>query len=158
MIPMPDKPLDQALLEGGEIDLKEINFDPELLKLISPAQARKYCILPLQKKGTVLQLIGPSPLTHEAVEELEYFTGCAVGLVLGNAEEINKILDIHYGIQTSIKNLIEGLEQSELAPLKFSDFEQGIFPFLVLLYQYEIECPHLLASKLLNYHLLYQRF
>jgi hypothetical protein len=73
MIPMPDKPLDQALLEGGEIDLKEINFDPELLKLISPAQARKYCILPLQKKGTVLQLIGPSPLTHEAVEELELY-------------------------------------------------------------------------------------
>jgi type IV pilus assembly protein PilB len=74
-----------------------------------------------------LQLIGTSPLTQEALEELEYFTGCAIGLVLGNAEEINQILDMHYGIQTSIKNLVEGLEQTELTPLRFSDFENGIF-------------------------------
>ena len=124
---MLDKPLDQALFDAGEVNLKEIQLDPELLKLISPAQARKYRVLPLQKKGSVLQLVGVSPLTHGAIEELEYFTGCAIGLVLGDSAEINKNLDLHYGIQTSIKNLIESLEQTEIAPLHFSDFEQGIF-------------------------------
>ena len=124
---MPDKPLDQALFDAEEMNLKEIQLNPELLKLISPAQARKYRVLPLQKKGSVLQLVGVSPLTHGAIEELEYFTGCAIGLVLGDSAEINKNLDLHYGIQTSIKNLIESLEQTEIAPLHFSDFEQGIF-------------------------------
>jgi len=124
---MLDKALDQALFDAGEVNLKEILLDHELLKLISPAQARKYQVLPLQKKGQVLQLIGRTPLTHEAIEELEYFTGCAIGLVLGSAEDIQKNLDMHYGIQTSIKNLVETLEQSEIVPLRFSDFEQGIF-------------------------------
>jgi len=108
----------QALAESIGVpfmDLTDYLVDPEVIKLVPEATAKKCMAVPLFKIGDSLTVAMSDPSDIEAIDELRNKSKAGnIDPVLSTADMIHKVIDQYYGAQGSIKDLAEGLTKEKL--------------------------------------------
>ncbi len=79
------------------IRLKIDMIDPDAVKLIPAAMARKFNLIPLIKAGGELNIAIADPLNKPAVEAVEQHSGCTVNISVALIREIREMIDACYG-------------------------------------------------------------
>ncbi len=107
------------LAEGtqtGMVDLSATFIPPEILDLIPYDLAAQFQVLPIGKRGQVLNLAMADPLDIVAVDTIESRTGLNINTQTAPAQELSEAIERHYAHSESIKQLLD-----ELAAKGFSD-------------------------------------
>lgn len=79
------------------IRLKADMIDPDALKLIPAALARKFNLIPLIKAGGELNIAIADPLNKAAIEAVEQHSGCTVNISVALIREIREMIEACYG-------------------------------------------------------------
>ena len=114
-----EKLLAQYLAEGTQTDMVDLStkfIPPEILDLVPYDLAAKFQVLPIGKRGYVLDLAMADPLNIMAVDTIENQTGLNVHTRTAPAQELSEAIEGHYAHTESIKQLLD-----ELAAKGFSD-------------------------------------
>jgi type II secretory ATPase GspE/PulE/Tfp pilus assembly ATPase PilB-like protein len=117
------------------IRLKVDMIDPDAVRLIPAATARKFNLIPLIKSGGELSIAISDPLNKAAIAEVEQSSGCQVNVSVALIREIRDMIEACYGSS--------GQEQV--------GFESGVFSEKVL----EVINSDLTGGKLLDYLLIF---
>lgn len=114
-----EKVLAHYLAEGtqtGMVELSTTFIPPEILGLIPYELAAQFQVLPIAKRGGILDLAMADPLNIVAVDTIESRTGLNVHTQTAPAQELSEAIEGHYAHTESIKQLLD-----ELAAKGFSD-------------------------------------
>ncbi len=114
-----EKILAHYLAEGTQtamVDLTAVFIPPEILALVPYDMASHLQVLPLSKRGQVLDLAMADPLDIMAVDAIENQTGLNIHTQTAPAQELSEAIEGHYAHTESIKQLLD-----ELAAKGFSD-------------------------------------
>jgi len=114
-----EKVLAHYLAEGtqtGMVDLSTSFILPEILDLVPYNLATQFQVLPVSRRGQVLNLAMADPLNIVAVDTIESRTGLNVNTQTAPAQELSEAIERHYAHTESIKQLLD-----ELAAKGFSD-------------------------------------
>ena len=79
------------------IRLKADMIDPDAIKLIPAAMARKFNLIPLIKAGGELNIAIADPLNKPAIEAVEQHSGCTVNISVALIREIREMIEACYG-------------------------------------------------------------
>ena len=79
------------------IRLKVDMIDPEAVRLVPAATARKFNLIPLIKAGNELSIAISDPLNKAAVTAVEHLTGCQVNVSVALIREIRDMIEACYG-------------------------------------------------------------
>ncbi|MDP2905819.1 MAG: ATPase, T2SS/T4P/T4SS family, partial [Candidatus Omnitrophota bacterium] len=97
------------------IDLSDYLIDPEVIKLIPEATAKKYKIVPLFMIAGSLTLAMADPRDIDAIDEARLKSKAgSIDPVLSTPDMIQAVIDQFYGAQGSIKELAQGLTPEKL--------------------------------------------
>jgi type IV pilus assembly protein PilB len=91
------------------IRLKVDMIDPDAVRLVPAATARKFNLIPLIKAGGELSIAISDPLNKAAIEAVEQASGCQVNISVALIREIREMIDACYG--SSAQELL-GFESS----------------------------------------------
>ncbi len=117
--------IDEATLQQGlarqagmeMVDLGSVHFDDELLSAVDANTAKMFNILPVRREGSKLVVALSNPSNTAVLEDLRFMTGGDVEGVLAPEDQVNKLIDKHYGgAQDSMKELVEDVVSSAGAP------------------------------------------
>jgi hypothetical protein len=78
------------------IAVSKHEVDPEVLKLIPVAIARRDRIVPLDRIGNILSVVMQNPLNDELRDEVEQMTGCRIATFISTKAEIENALARFY--------------------------------------------------------------
>ena len=92
------------------LHLTKYKFDSEIIQLIPERMARQYNIIPLSRMGNTLTVAMSDPLNIFALDDLKTVTGCSIDTVLSPQDEITRVIDTQYHLET--KDMQEILEES----------------------------------------------
>ena len=79
------------------IRLKVDMIDPEAIRLVPAATARKFNLIPLIKAGGELSIAISDPLNKAAIAAVEQLSGCQVNISVALIREIREMIDACYG-------------------------------------------------------------
>ncbi|HUJ29862.1 MAG TPA: ATPase, T2SS/T4P/T4SS family [Candidatus Acidoferrum sp.] len=94
------KDLAAALTEVTHVpylDCEQIEIDPEILKLLPHAIARRCCVLPIHAQGTKLVVAMAEPQNLQIIDELRFSTGMDIIPRLSFRSEIEAAVERAYG-------------------------------------------------------------
>lgn len=77
--------------------LSKYKFDPDIVRLVPPAMARQYTVMPLSRMGDTLTVAMADPLNIFALDDLRVITGCSVDIVLSPEDDILRAIEQYYG-------------------------------------------------------------
>jgi type IV pilus assembly protein PilB len=102
------------------IDLDEVEFTPQILRLIPAGLARLHRALPIGFEGHTIKVALVDPLDAQPIEDLRFALGRDLEIVLAPSHQIEERLRKHYGEDTSsmeeiLKQLGEAGELMTLA-------------------------------------------
>jgi len=131
---VPKIDLISALAEVSDIpylDCTRIQVDPEALKLIPHAMARRCSVLPFAFEGTsAILVVMAEPQNLQILDELRFKTGKRIVPRLGFRNEIALAIDRHHGIETSQPEgtlaPLASLEDQGMEFVSFSDQQRNI--------------------------------
>lgn len=113
------------------VKLSEIEFDEKALTLVSPELAREYKIFPVKfdvENGVVTVALA-DPLNVRTVDDLRVWLGQEVRGVIGNADEIQSMIDEYYGTgEESVDEVLASLQSEryevDLKEENFGDLQR----------------------------------
>lgn len=79
------------------IRLKADMIDPDAVRLVPAAAARKFNLIPLIKAGNELSIAISDPLNKAAITAVEQLSGCQVNISVALIREIRDMIEICYG-------------------------------------------------------------
>lgn len=79
------------------IRLKADMIDPDAVRLVPAAIARKFNLIPLIKAGGELSIAMSDPLNKAAIAAVEQLSGCQVNISVALIREIREMIDACYG-------------------------------------------------------------
>lgn len=109
------------------INLNNQKIDAKMPQLISAEIARKYSVLPLFNVMNTLTVAMLDPLDYPAIEKLEFITKQRIEPVVATMSELNSMLDKFYGTQSSIKQIINTLQDENLGAISIESLAQKAF-------------------------------
>lgn len=122
-----DEQVNRALaIQGGipTIDLSNYIIEPEVAHLISQEVARKYKLIPVFKSDNVLTVAMSEPTNVFIVDELRSQTNCVVEPNYAPSVEIMRAIDMYYGVELSIRDIVKQAEAKKLSRKEME--EQGV--------------------------------
>jgi type IV pilus assembly protein PilB len=97
------------------LDLSDYLIDPEVIKLIPEAVAKKYMAVPLFKIGESLTIAMADPRNVEAIDDIRMKSRVdTIDPVLSPRSMIQHVIEQYYGAQGSIQELTLGLTKEKL--------------------------------------------
>src|SRR5690348_9272447 len=101
------------------IDLDEVEFTPQILRLIPAGLARLHRALPVGFEGNTIRVALVDPLDTQTIEDLRFALGRDLEIVLAPSLQIEERLRKHYGEDTSsMEDILKQLgEAGELMTL-----------------------------------------
>lgn len=115
-----EKVLAHYLAEGTQTDLVDLSstfIPPEILDLVPYDLATQFQVLPIQKRGNVLNLAMADPLNIVAVDTIESRTGLNVNTHTAPTQELIEAIERHYAHRESIKQLLDELMAKGISDL-----------------------------------------
>jgi len=82
------------------ITLSQLEVDTEVLKLVPPAIAKKYEVLPVRRMGNSLALAMADPTNVFALDDISFMTNLQVLPLVASQSAIKKAIDRHYESKT----------------------------------------------------------
>ena len=79
------------------VNLDDVQFTPELLKVIPAGTARMYQCVPVEDFGSSIRVALANPMNPSAVDEISYIVRKEVQLVVADPKAIEKAISRHYG-------------------------------------------------------------
>jgi type IV pilus assembly protein PilB len=79
------------------VTLEKYYIDPRIVKLVPEALARRYCIIPFQKKNGILGLAMSDPMDVFAIDEVKLVTQMDVQPAIASEEDIRSAIEVYYG-------------------------------------------------------------
>lgn len=79
------------------IRLKADMIDPEAIRRVPAATARKFNLIPLIKAGDELNIAISDPLNSAAIAAVEQLSGCQVNISVALIREIREMIEVCYG-------------------------------------------------------------
>lgn len=95
------------------VDLKKIDLDPNLLKLIPGDLAGKYLVVPIKRMGRTLTVAMINPGDITAVEDIKFATGFEIEPVVAAEDSLLKIITDHYHVQKLLSDVMYEIEMAE---------------------------------------------
>lgn len=95
------------------VDLRKIDLDPNLLKLIPGDLAGKYLVVPIKRLGRTLTMAMINPGDITAVEDIKFATGFEIEPVVAAEDSLLKIITEHYHVQKLLSDVMYEIEMSE---------------------------------------------
>jgi type IV pilus assembly protein PilB len=83
------------------ITLSQLDIDPDVLKLVPPAIAKKYEVLPIARQGSTLTLAMADPTNVFALDDIAFMTNLQVAPVVASQAAIRKAMERSYDAQQS---------------------------------------------------------
>lgn len=78
------------------IDLASMELPEDVVKLISPANARMLGVVPVSYDGTTLYAALRSPLNYQVADEIRFIFGHDVNILVAPEEQVEKALEKYY--------------------------------------------------------------
>src|SRR6266516_807514 len=92
------------------VDLRELEFTPEILQTVAATAARMHQCLPVAVHGSTVRVALSDPLNPAAIDELGYLTGKEVQVVVADPAQIEKAINKHYGEESeSVSDILKEL-------------------------------------------------
>ncbi len=123
-----EKLLAHYLAEGtqtGLVDLTTTFIPPEILDLVPYELATQLQILPVSKRGKVLNLAMSDPLNIIAIDAIERQTGLNVSSQTAPSQELMEAIERHYAHTESIKHLLDELAAQGLSNIEEDSSRDG---------------------------------
>lgn len=79
------------------IRLKVDMIDPDAVRLVPAATARKFNLIPLIKAGSELSIAISDPLNKAAIAAVKQLSGCQVNISVALIREIREMIEACYG-------------------------------------------------------------
>lgn len=92
------------------VNMFEVNLDPGTVQLIPEALAKKYLVIPLERKSGKIKVAMADPLNYDAIEEIRMTTGMSVQPVIAIKSEVEQAITRNYGLKESMDELMEDLD------------------------------------------------
>jgi len=113
------------------LHLGRYKFEPEIVKLIPERMARQYSVVPLSLMGNTLTVAVSDPLNIFALDDLRTLTGFKIDTVLSPEDEIIKVIDEQYHLDSQdMHDILEeashqeaGLQDKDIELLRQEDLE-----------------------------------
>ncbi len=78
------------------VNLKEIEIDPEVIKLLPKEMAKKYNVIPINRTGSTLIVAMSDPSNIFAIDDIKFHTGYNVEAVVAPEKEIIEAIQKYY--------------------------------------------------------------
>jgi len=78
------------------LPLDNYEIDKDLIKLIPKNVSKQFCLVPVDKLGSSLVVAMSNPLNTQAIEDVEYATGCDVRVFISTSSSIRKKIEESY--------------------------------------------------------------
>ena len=88
------------------IRLASANIEPEAVGRITEELARKHLCVPISLEGKTLVVAFANPADFDAIQDLQFVTGCMVRPVVSSRTEINDAIDTHYKTQEQAQEFL----------------------------------------------------
>ncbi len=126
-----EKDLMAALSQGlgiPPISLSRFKIDPDILKLIPRAIARKYEIVPVSKVGNILTVATSDPLNVFAMDDIRSVTGLEIAAIVASQKEVEGVIEQHYekNMYEVIDGLMKDLEAEDLEIIQEKKVEEKV--------------------------------
>ncbi|HZF13252.1 MAG TPA: type IV-A pilus assembly ATPase PilB [Thermoanaerobaculia bacterium] len=110
------------------VDLKGMEIDEAVIKIIPPDIARKYTILPVNKAGATVTVAMIDPTNVFAMDDVKFMTGYKVEPVVASETSIRTAIDRYYGSTHAIelKKVMEDLSEEPAGDLEVLDEEEDL--------------------------------
>jgi len=96
------------------MNLTDYMIDPEVIKLVPEAVAKKYKAVPLFKIASTLTLAMVDPQDILAIDEIRRKSKAdSIDVVLASEEGIQKALDAYYGAMGTVEELVKGIDKAK---------------------------------------------
>jgi type IV pilus assembly protein PilB len=124
---------------AATVNLLSSAIPPDVIKLIPPDTALKYHVVPYKRQGNTLYLAVSDPTKVTVLEDIKFYTGLNVEVVLAAESEINQALSTYYNassILTEHKDYIDSIsiedtnEEIDISELQRSSSEKPIIQFV----------------------------
>jgi general secretion pathway protein E/type IV pilus assembly protein PilB len=97
------------------IDLATVDIEKETLSLIPHSMARRYKVVPLEKRDNTLMVAISDPLNLDSVDSLRMLLKMNVEPVIADAEDIQKSIERHYGAEEeAVARMLEEISSGDI--------------------------------------------
>ena len=92
------------------IDLSQFEIDPSAVELVPQRICEKHKVIPIQKADRTLVVAFADPSNVYVKDDLSLLTRCKIEAVLSPESAITAAIDLHYGAQNQMSNLMSEIE------------------------------------------------
>jgi len=78
------------------LPLGNYDINPEIINVVPGRVARQYLLMPVDKIGNNLTLAMSNPLNVQAIEDVEFLSGCSVQTFVSTSSDIKKAIAKYY--------------------------------------------------------------
>ncbi len=100
------------------VSLSGVIIEPQIIKLIPEALARRYKVIPFTKEGNAIRVAMFDPLDVFATDGLKKVSGYQILPSVATERDIQKAIDQYYGAAGSIEEMARRIEGAEIELLK----------------------------------------
>jgi type IV pilus assembly protein PilB len=110
------------------INLRDIQVDETVIKLIPSEVAQKYLIMPIQRTGATLTISMVDPTNVFAMDDIKFMTGYNVEPVVASEVAIKDAIDKYYGSshQLELKKVMDQMAEAESESLELMEEEEEL--------------------------------
>ncbi len=91
------------------VDLKITPIEPDAIKIIPEAVARKHLIVPIATDGKDLEVAMHDPFSYEALEDARFASGYQVKPHIATKSDIIWSIKKHYNLRSSLESVVSGM-------------------------------------------------
>jgi general secretion pathway protein E/type IV pilus assembly protein PilB len=96
------------------LDLSGYQIPHDVLEMMPGETAKQYKVIPVMKHDDVLTVAMSDPTDMETLDSLRYLLKCDVDAVISPKDQIQKLIDMHYGsIKESVETFLDGMDVTE---------------------------------------------
>lgn len=104
------------------LDLNGYQIPDDVIAMVPPEVARQYRVIPVMFHDEILTIAMSDPTAMDTLDSLRYVLNRDVEAVISPKDQIQKIIDQHYGsVADTVNNLIDGMETGDLQQVEEAD-------------------------------------
>lgn len=101
-------------LNLGNLNLKDLEFDPVVVDLIPFDMAQKYNIIAIQKTNRILTVAISDPKNMFMLDAIKFLTGCAIKPVLASSKAIQEAINLNYESASEVDTILNDIKGENL--------------------------------------------
>ncbi|MFH1776396.1 MAG: ATPase, T2SS/T4P/T4SS family [Candidatus Omnitrophota bacterium] len=104
-----------------KVDIVNYVIEPDILKLVPEQFAHDYKVVPLFRIENTLTVAMADPSNIYVIDALQRQTNCSIEPTIASEMEILRVIDRFYGISSSLRNLINSIDQKKILTGEVAD-------------------------------------